>query len=263
MAIDIDLPHRENYRVRAYEVGPGGQLPPALLANFLQETAGSSAEKIGVGMEMMMARGLAWVLMRLYLQVHRLPGTWERITVETWPEYIGPRNAGRSFVILDEAGEELARATTLWIVFDLEARSMIRIPEEIQNAMPEKTLPPAASFPERTLPRLDLDSATAADSVRVRPADLDILGHTNNVHYLEWTLASLPADAQTGKSLRAVDIMFRREAALGDRVVPLVQQATADPAEPALDNTSWLHSLQDEARHELVRARTVWTAQQR
>ena len=103
-------------------------------------------------------------------------------------------------------------------------------------------------FESRLIPRLK--QAEHEAEVAVRRADLDMLGHANNVHYLEWILESPPAEKWQEHRAVEVDIQFRSEAHAGDRLL----------SRCAGDGDKWcLHSLVRETDGaEVVRARTRW-----
>jgi acyl-ACP thioesterase len=84
-------------------------------------------------------------------------------------------------------------------------------------------------------------------SFAVRRADLDRVGHANNVRFLEWALEALPDDA----GLREIEVAYRAEAVVGDTVV-----SEAGP----LSGPERRHRLSRGADgRTLALARTLWT----
>jgi len=77
--------HRETFRVRAGEVGPGGAMRLPALLDLFQEAAGNSATSFGWGSDALLAQGKTWVLSRHHLRLHALPAWREDVAVETWP----------------------------------------------------------------------------------------------------------------------------------------------------------------------------------
>ena len=61
----------ESFRVHSYEVDARGTTPIHTICNYLQETAGNHARALGVSAESMHARGLAWVLGHLVVDIER------------------------------------------------------------------------------------------------------------------------------------------------------------------------------------------------
>jgi acyl-ACP thioesterase len=54
---------------------------------------------------------------------------------------------------------------------------------------------------------------------RVVFSDLDIMGHVNNVKYMEWTLDAIISDGNINHRVREFEINFMNEARLGDEIV--------------------------------------------
>jgi acyl-ACP thioesterase len=238
----------DEYRVRAYEVGPDRKVTPASLADYLQETAGHHADALGLGPERLMPEGVFWVLSRLRMKIHRRPESQEELSLTTWPSALDRHVAYRDFK-MHAGGELLLEATSAWLVFDLEERKMIAVPEWIRGALPEL---PARNleFETRTLPRLS--EAVHEQPLRARRADLDMLGHVNNVRFLEWALEALPDVWVESKRLTDLDIQFRQECRSGDEVV----SRAADVADAPGRIRHAIVRPADGA--ELVRAHTQW-----
>ena len=78
-------PWTESFAVRSYEVTPQGHAALQTLCNYCQEAAGNHARALGLSRDAMLEHGMAWVLMRLRLQVQRYPDWEQAVHVETWP----------------------------------------------------------------------------------------------------------------------------------------------------------------------------------
>lgn len=241
----------DTYRIRAYEVGPDGTCGMGTLGNLLQETAGHHADHLGLSMERLLEDNLAWVLTRLRVIVQRFPGNGEEVRVVTWPSGLDKATATRDFVLYDGDGAELARATSAWVCFDVSSRQMVPAPPFIGEHYPPTHPERVLEFERRTLPRLK--QAEGECPVLAREADLDMNGHVNNVHFMEWVLEGAGVVASAGR-LREIDIQFRAESLAGDQLQSRVAvNGTGDA-------TSLLHSLLRTADDsELVRAATVWS----
>jgi medium-chain acyl-[acyl-carrier-protein] hydrolase len=64
---------RVRYRVRSDEADPLGRLQVPTLCRLLQEAATAHAAELGVAVDALIGRGVAWVLSRLDLDVKRWP----------------------------------------------------------------------------------------------------------------------------------------------------------------------------------------------
>ncbi|MGP1256848.1 MAG: acyl-[acyl-carrier-protein] thioesterase [Kiloniellales bacterium] len=238
-------PYRTCFRIRVYEAGPGGLASPETLANYLQESAASHADLLGVGAESIAAEGLAWILTRLKLSLSRLPLLGETVSIETWPAKLDKRLALRAWRLTDSQSAPVATAIAHWGVFDIVRRRLSSFPTWLTEKVATGA-PAPLDFTGRSLPSL----AAATEKVRLTPrrAELDVNGHVNNARLLGWLLEPLPD--RPGRQLMEIDAAFRSECRPGDIVH---SRAYADAGK------LWRHALTRETDGtDLVRAISRW-----
>ena len=73
------LPYRKEFQVAAQDVDVTRHQALPAFGSCLLNTAGQAADQLGVGLEHLYRRGLAWVLSRLHLEMERLPMVDEKI----------------------------------------------------------------------------------------------------------------------------------------------------------------------------------------
>jgi medium-chain acyl-[acyl-carrier-protein] hydrolase len=210
---------RENFRVRASEMGPDARLRLPALFDLFQEAAGNNAAALGWGSDVLLARGQTWILSRLALRLLALPAWREDITVETWPAGVHRLWALREFRVAGADGKELARATSGWILLDVVKKRPLRQSPEVAEAA--KTSPPRLiedSFEPLLAPE---DGAVRAAPFPVTRYDLDLNAHANNVTILRALLTALPCAAAPPLGFLAD---FRGEAFEGDVLAARVQE---------------------------------------
>lgn len=239
-----------SFQVKGYEVGPSGEARIDSLANYLQETADQHAENLEVGEQALLKAGKSWVLTRLFLRFDAFPRMGERITVQTWPSGLDRLAAQRDFRVTGEGGRELGVATSAWVIFNLAERSMDPMPASMEKLYLEGRPGRALEFTTRLVKRLKRHEHEK--EFRVRESDLDILGHANNVRYPAWSVESIPREMREGCRLVELDIQFRNEARVDDRVLGRCAEGDG--------SGEMLHALvREEDGTELVRARTLWS----
>jgi medium-chain acyl-[acyl-carrier-protein] hydrolase len=202
--------HRETFRVRASEIGPGGGMRLPALLDLFQEAAGNSATVLGWGSDRLLAEGRTWVLSRFHLRLSGLPAWREEIAVETWPSGVHRVFAVREFRAVGEDGRLLAAATSAWLLMAVPSKKPLRQPPEIA-AVAEGNPPRTIADPFEPLPGPDGDPGEGA-SFRIGRFDVDLNGHANNVAIFRALLESLP-ESQPPFDLEAE---FRGEAFEGD-----------------------------------------------
>jgi acyl-CoA thioesterase FadM len=127
----------KRFRVRSFEADPLGRLQVPILCRLLQEAATAHAAELGVAVDALVDSGVAWVLNRLDLHVQRWPRSDDEIVIETWPSAMNRLLTERRFRIVDSSGQETGRASTLWLVLDLERRRPVRLPWVVE-AVPDQ-----------------------------------------------------------------------------------------------------------------------------
>ena len=244
------MAHSESFRVRSSEVDTRERLTPRALCAYLQEAAGLHAAMLGASMARLREEGLAWVLHRLRVDVDDLPRLGDTVEVLTWPSRFDRVVAERLFVVRDEAGQRLAAAASRWAVADLRQRKPVRIPEFIRQIGVETG--PVRVALDRALPT-PVTRADVTKSFAVRRSDLDVVGHVNNTHYVDWLLETVPDEVRSARQPVQFDVVFQREALYGDVVASEAERLDGAGGD------AFRHVLRHEGdRGELVRAFSIW-----
>jgi acyl-ACP thioesterase len=219
MYLDSDFPANahfldERYMVRSYESGVANHVSLATLCNYMQESAGLSADRMGWGIHKLQDEGLTWMLSRLYVKVSRYVPWGTELALRTWPSGMkGRLLATRCFQAVDGSGNEVFQAHSEWLYVDMKSQKIVKLPDGFVGLVPEGT--PCVESNDLGGKSVKLQEVSASSEVRVRQSDLDFNDHVNNVHYVEWMLESLPG--RCGPS--EIDIVFRSAAKAGDVLV--------------------------------------------
>ena len=238
----------EPFKVRSYELTPHRELSAPALCNYLQEAASRHAQELGASIDDLADHNLTWVLARLDLLLESTPRWRDALVVETWPSEMRGFVARREFVVRRD-GRVTARATSKWLVIDLDRRRPARLPAELRRiAVPDKE--PVLPGSSGSLPEL-----VDADRVRrfqVDYGDLDINRHVNHVSYIEWAIETLPTEFHEGHRLAELETDFRSE-------IHYPAEITAEAGAREQDGEQRvLHRLITSGGVEAARLRTRW-----
>ena len=184
-----------SFQVRSYECGPDGFVTLANVCNYLQEAASLHAEQLQFSKSNFQAEGqdISWVLTRLRVSMTRLPRWEETIAVMTFPRRGRRITANRDFV-LRVGAEQVGVATSEWMVIDLSSRKVVAVPPRVFAQADDEHPPVLGDAPFARL-RWDCHGTAAAQTFTARRGDIDLNGHVNNVHYVEWLLETVPPPA--------------------------------------------------------------------
>ena len=206
--------HTQLYTVRECDTDRFGLLKPSGALFFAQDAAGEHCKLLQLDHEALETRRLFWAVIRTRLQITRMPGCGEKISVETWPMPTTRVAYPRSTVAYDENGDELFRAISLWVLMDMDTRAMI---------LPGKSGVEVSGFlrgSELAAPgNLALHPLSNSRSRQVCFTDLDRNGHMNNCRYLDWVCDLLPAQFHRLHPMREITLCYLSEAREGDELL--------------------------------------------
>lgn len=106
--------HIESFPIRAFECDLHDRLLPRTFCLLLQEAAAAHAAELGVAVDGLVERGVAWVLSQLKLEILRWPRAGDTLVSQSAPAGGGelPIVLHRLLRVAD--GVEAARARTVW-----------------------------------------------------------------------------------------------------------------------------------------------------
>ena len=240
----IDNGYLAGYRVRFDEAGADGRARTSSLLRYAQDIAWRHSEALGFDRRWYTDQGRWWVVRSVELAVLApIPmGSLLRLsTAVVGHRRIWARRRGE-FRLAD--GQLVATAMVDWVLLDERGR-ILRIPPDFGIVFPNVELTgeilrlPLAPTPP-TARRIDL---------RVRPQDLDPMGHVNNAAYLDWieeVIAEAGDPAAPARLPRTVWIEYAASAEPGDALTAAAWR----------DGDSWAARLaRDSDGIDIVRAR--------
>ena len=190
-----------------------GRLRTSMILFLAQEIAGQHCNELQVDYETLASKRLFWAVTRHRVQVNRMPMRGETLRVETWPMPTTRVAYPRSMVAYDEMGNECFRSISLWVLMDLDSRSMI-LPGKSGISV-NGTLRGNELAAPLGLVAKDLANCRSRS---VCFTDLDRNGHMNNTRYLEWVDDLLPSAFHRGHSVKEFTVCYLSEALEGQQL---------------------------------------------
>ena len=190
----------------------------ARIAALLSKVAafgGYHYDALGFTHEVLAAEGIAFLLSRAAIRLHRRPRFRDVLTVNTWENGAKGVHTQRVFRMLDQNGQLCVSAKSDWIIVDPNSHKLLRpsaftlrpygnCPEVIDCPDPKKVLLPKEGLE-------DLGTRT------IRWSDLDGNGHLFSGNYGDIIWDALPADLQE-KSVVEFYINYSKEVRLDDEL---------------------------------------------
>ena len=200
----------QEYEVTDIAVDCYGRMKPSMILFLAQEVAGRHCNLLSVDYDTLAAKRMFWAVTRHRVQITRMPVRGETIRIETWPMPTTRVAYPRSVIAYDAQGNECFRAISLWVLMDLDKRSMI---------LPGKSGISVVG----TLRGLELDTPNGlvAKDLRCHQhrsvcfTDLDRNGHMNNTKYLDWISDLLPSQFHENHQPREMTVCYFSESREG------------------------------------------------
>ena len=238
--------HETRYTVRPYEAGFGKTALPETLLNYLQDAAFEHSIRLGFSVFHLFSMGLTWVLSRYHVKIDRYPAAGETVRVRTW--YPGPQKPFylREWEILDQDGGSFVRATSSWLVVDLETGKPTDGEMVLKNlSVTEKR---AIEDGFKSLPAPRKTNLTRKFSVRL--SDTDLNRHVNHSRHILWALESVPEEQLSGGVPVKIEVAYKEEIVFGQNITVHTE---------AGEDGVYLHRLLTEpGGEEAARLRVKW-----
>jgi acyl-CoA thioesterase FadM len=174
----------EHHLVSWDDTNLSGKLNLTGLNIMFQRAAVEHAEHLGFGYVEMSKENYSWVLIRINIQIHRLPVWREKVRLLTWPRSMQNLSAFREFELFSEQEDELlVTASSEWFLIDLDSRKPQRM-EKMRRFEPFLTVRRAIDkTPARINRNQDFQDLF---SITPRYSSMDMNGHTNARKYIDW-----------------------------------------------------------------------------
>ena len=205
------------YVVKLSEIGKGNKATNKTILSYLEDIGGIHSNKAGYGIFEIEETHLSWILLGWRLQVIRRPKYAEKIKVKTWSKGVVKLYTYREFEVYDEQGNLIIKASSKWVLLDIQKGKIVRIePELIGKYEPEidKAVFSIEEFDKIKEP----DEYKYEIKYTVRRADIDVNNHMHNLNYIELANEALPEDVYRGALFNDVKITYKKEIKLGDTV---------------------------------------------
>lgn len=190
------------------------RLTMGVLGNHLLNCAGFHAAERGFGIATLNENHYTWVLSRLAIELEDMPRAYQKFSIQTWVENVYRLFTDRNFAILNEEGNPVGYARSVWAMISMESRKPIDLLTlhggTITDYICDKECPIARPG------RIKVDESEPVCEYRARYSDIDINGHVNSIKYIEHILDLFPMEMFREKSVRRFEMAYVAESYYGD-----------------------------------------------
>ena len=208
-----------NYQleVEPYHVDFTGKLNLGVLGNHLLNCAGYHANERGFGMAVLNEEDYTWVLSRLAIEIFDMPKRYEKFSVRTWVERVYRLFTDRNFALVDEAGNKVGYARSVWAMISMQSRKPADL-LQLHNGDIADYVCEEEPCPIAKPSRVKVTSKEPASVIHAVFSDIDINGHVNSIRYIEHVLDLFNLDWYAHHAIRRFEIAYVNESYYGDEL---------------------------------------------
>jgi len=180
---------------------------------MFQDIAAMHAANLGAAVEWLHEeKNLAWILMRIRVEVERYPLLKQELVVETWPQ--PPRALyERDYLLRDPDEKILVRAASTWVIMDIGTREIKRdkfLDYFDLEMKKERAL-------GKSLGRLkNIEKARPVYTREIRFSDVDYNGHVNNAKYVDFIMDCFSVEEHKTRGIGAIEVHYINEIGPGE-----------------------------------------------
>lgn len=210
--------------VEPFHVDFTGHIFMGVLGNHLLNAAGKHSQRRGWGIGALNETQHTWVLSRLCIEMYEMPKQYETITIKTWVEGVMKLFTSRNFSILRPDGTPYGYARSIWAMIDMQDRKPCDLLQLYDGDILNYVVPEEDNVcPIEGHGRFRFKDPTLVRTIDTYYSDVDINGHINSIKYIEHILDLIPQERFEEQQLRRLEIAYKSEAYMGDRLSFYVQ----------------------------------------
>lgn len=206
--------YRKKYHVDWGDIDFKKELKLSMLFSYFQETASDASEELGYSIDRLKDEfGVAWVLVKMRVDLIRTPKLGEAVTIETWPLEPGRLTYDRDYLVKDSKGNIIIKAISSWIIMNLDDRKIDKV-QKVGISYPANVKERAIDAKMKRLKAtgpLDI-----AYTKMIGYSDVDFNGHLNNARYVDYIMDSFQVSEHKKYTINSMEVHFTNEALPGD-----------------------------------------------
>ncbi len=216
-------------RVESFDADLHNKLKISSIFNYMQDIAAKHADDLGVGYNILQENQIFWVLSWAKVEIASLPSYGDTVKIQTWAKGKNRLYYMRDFIISDNDGKEIIKATSAWLLLDAGTKRMTDL-SKIGLELPSFPKDHAIDeYPGKF--RFQVNEETNYMR-KILYSDIDINKHVNNSRYLEFILDCYNQEEHETKEMKTVTISYKGETHFMDELnisrSPLAEQTNTD-----------------------------------
>ena len=208
---------KKEYTVGHLDIGTTSKMANIGFLRMLEDIASLHGSTMGLSPVKILETKLTWIILGWHVEILERPQFLEKITISTWITGIYKKiYSFRDFEIYNESGKLIAKASSKWLLYNIEKKMPVRIVDGYLDKFN-----PVENFVFGTLDSTSLKEITADEEVfnyTVLKKDIDVNLHLHNTHYLSIAEETLPMDIFKDNLFNNFNIAYKKQFLYNDLI---------------------------------------------
>jgi len=208
--------YKKKYHIELSDVDFTKTLKLSTLFSFFQDISSEHVENLGIGINKLANDlGVAWILIRVRVDIVRHPIWNEDIWIETWHQESKRLDFERDYIVRDINGDIIAAAVSSWVIIDIKTREIKRTELLAFNY--------STNIAERAID-CKLGKIKPFEQMKmvykkaIGYSDIDFNGHINNSKYIDYAMDCFTVENHMNYGVKSIEINYINEALPGDSI---------------------------------------------
>ena len=203
------------YEIKYSDTDELMRLKPSVFLEFMEDIAAKNADALKFGYDEIYTKNYGWFLLKYAIEIDEYLVKLSSIKIETEPRGTNKLFVYRDFYFYNENDKLIGKATSMWALMDLTTKSMLKPKEILQDKIWdfEKR---DTDMSYNKIPAMG--NADFEKTFEIRYDDIDVNRHVNNAKYIMWALETMPVEFLKEKSLKRLDINYKKDITYGNSV---------------------------------------------
>jgi len=202
------------YQIRSNEIDPFKSIKFPSFIQLMQEASLQNAMQLKASVWDLEDQKLSWVLVKKHIEINAYPQLGDHIKIQTHPVGVERIFAYRDFHVFDQNENEIATASSIWVLMNTETRKIVRVPEMTFTKYQHKNPLPKPPKNIQPIGRIDF-----SNTYKINWFNLDWNGHVNNVFMVHIMAESVSDEYLRQNKIQHFTIHYKNESLLHDVLI--------------------------------------------
>ena len=183
------------------------------MLSFLEDMGGIHSNMAGLGVYDIPTKRKSWMLINWRLEFVKKPRYADTIKVKTWSRGMDKIFAYRDFYVYNQQEEIIAKASSKWILVNIDDLSICKLDDEIKG---EYELEDVHVFEDDFSKLKDIGNYLNEKDILITKDMIDVNGHVHNLSYIDFASQVVPLEAM--QNAMKVEVLYKKEIRESDKV---------------------------------------------